>query len=109
MNYFKPENVISPKDYVEILQILHDGGVDSYSVAKIKWNGNDVIGVRWNVAQREWDNVDKLSGKQKCVGMPSSRGYPVWFVLPNDFLQVDSEIVKILQNATKNKRHLSSI
>jgi len=40
--------------------------------------------MRWNVSEREWDDADKESGKVLCKGMPVSRGYPVWFVLPDD-------------------------
>ncbi|MBI4932114.1 MAG: hypothetical protein HY841_15255 [Bacteroidetes bacterium] len=97
MKYFKPDKVTSPSDYVENVQVIYDGGKDSFSLAKIIWEGTECFAIRWNVARREWDDLEKQNGKKMCVGMPSSHGYPVWFVLPNDLLNADSEIQKLIK------------
>ncbi len=85
MNYRKPQDVLSPRDAVNSISVLYDGGEGSISVAKIKWYDKEVMGVRWNVAMREWDDPNKINGKE-CLGMPTSTGHPVWFILPNEFL-----------------------
>jgi len=47
---------------------------------------------------REWDDTDKVSGKKECLGMPVSRGYPTWFILPNNISNPSSDINKILKS-----------
>jgi hypothetical protein len=96
MKYYKPEDVTSPADFIESVTVIHDGGANSFSVAKISWEGQECIGIRWNVARREHDDPEKKNGNQICVGMPSSHGYPVWFVLPDELLEDNSEIRKMI-------------
>ena len=96
MHYTPPGTVTSPQDYVSNVQVIFDGGPDRFSVAKLDWDGQPCIAIRWNVARREWDDPDKESGKTTAVGMPSSRGYPVWFILPDELLKRDSEIWKTI-------------
>lgn len=85
MKYIKPNKVTSPQKYVEIIEVLHDGGEESFSIARIRWDGTECFAIRWNVAAPEWEVQDKINEKKFCVGMPSSHGYPVWFVLPEEF------------------------
>jgi len=87
--YKDPKTVISPKPNVKNIIVLHDGGnkPGSYSVAKLKWNGRDVIGVRWNINENEPFDPAKVSGAEDCIGEPNSRGYATWFILPDDLLQ----------------------
>ena len=87
IKYFDPMDVISPKDYLEVIEIIYSGNEDSYSLAKVRWDEEEAIAIRWNVAKREHNDSEKMSGKKKCVGMPSSHGYPVWFILPNDIIE----------------------
>lgn len=100
MIYHDPHTVLSPRDFVSNVRVLHDGGVGSFSVALIEFEGVDCLAMRWNVARREEDDPVKISGQKICVGMPSSRGYPVWFVLPfkND---IDKFIETLKENAEK--------
>lgn len=87
MIYHNPLNVWSPRDCIDNVQLLYDGGLtDAYSLAIITWQGQDRIGVRWNVNQREWADPAKVAGTVICVGEPNSRGYPTWFILPEDLL-----------------------
>lgn len=85
-----PSKVISPKKNVKNVTVLYDGGTGHgcYSVAKLKWNKKDVIGVRWNVSENEVNNAEKISGKKVCLGEPNSRGYSTWFVIPDALLIV---------------------
>lgn len=92
MRYYEPNNVRSPRDFVDSVSVIFDGGPESYSFAKIVWEGNECYGIRWNVARREWDDPNKISGAKICVGVPSSRGYPTWFILPYDFLHKIADV-----------------
>lgn len=60
MKYFSPIKVISPTDYVSNVKVLYDGGDDSVSVASLEWEGNPCIAMRWNIARREWDDLEKI-------------------------------------------------
>lgn len=109
MNYTLPFSVISPKDCVNNVNVLFDGGIDSFSVAEMDWEGEHVYGIRWNVARREWDDADKVNGVKTCLGMPTSRGYSVWFVLPDVFISyinqiIDDEKKRLKQCAKKSSQ-----
>lgn len=101
MDYIRPDQVTSPQDYVSNVRVLHEGPEDSFSLAIIEWEGEDCFAIRWNVARREWDDPEKINETKQCVGMPSSHGYPVWFVLPNEMINPTSAVWKIID---KNKR-----
>jgi hypothetical protein len=87
--YHDPTTVLSPKDCVSDVTPIFDGAVNNgaFSIAKVKWNGDPKIAVRWNVTEREWDDQNKINGSTVCVGEPNSRGYATWFILPNDLLK----------------------
>ena len=89
-DYHLPHTILSPKDFVDNVRIIFDGGETSYSLAIIEWEGVDRLAMRWNVARREYDQIQKQNGTIKSVGMPSSRGYPVWFVLPPELFDINS-------------------
>lgn len=95
MKYVNPANVVSPRDCIENVKVLFDGGIDSFSIAEMDWEDSHVYAIRWNVAYREWDDQDKINDVKMCLGMPTSRAYPVWFVLPDTFI---STIPKVIQN-----------
>ena len=104
MKYCSPKDVISPADYVSNVQILYDGGNDSVSIASLEWEGNPCIAIRWNIARREWDDTEKKQDKKTCVGMPSSHGYPVWFILPDKLFDSKSDLYKAIEEY-HNKHH----
>jgi hypothetical protein len=99
MNYTDPLDVKSPQDAITHIDVLFDGGEDSVSVAKIIWFGKIVIGMRWNVSMREWDDLAKINGNI-CLGNPVSRGYPTWFILPNELFDPHSDLTEILKMLT---------
>ncbi|MGS4243649.1 hypothetical protein ACKUS5_29245 [Serratia marcescens] len=78
--YVKPTDVLSPRGHVEVLDVLYDAGEWDVSVARINYRDelnqpfSECTGIRWN------GNLDEGS-----KGMPLSRGYPVWFVIPKEF------------------------
>lgn len=85
MKYFNPEEVSSPRDLVKEIHVIFDGGENSFSIAELEWEGESCLGIRWNVGHREWDDPDKQDGSKICLGMPTSRAHPVWFILPEAF------------------------
>jgi len=101
MQYKAPNAVTSPKDCVSNINVIFDGGVippTHFSVAKLDWDGDPCIAMRWNVGQREWDEPDKQNNQQICAGMPVSRGYPVWFVLPKELFDENSDVWKQIKS-----------
>ncbi len=74
MNYVDPASVTSPQDKVSDVEVIHDGGEHSWSAARLKWEDNPVVGLRWN------GSYDSETTK----GMPQSRGYPTWFIVPEE-------------------------
>lgn len=71
MAYIDPRMVLSPKGRVENLAVIFDGGEGSYSVARMDWDGEPRLGVRWN------------GGDGEGLGNPQSRGIATWFILPD--------------------------
>src|SRR5258708_5904998 len=100
--YIPPCAVVSPRDLVSNVHVILDGGSE-LSVATLNWGKHQQprIAIRWNIAQREWEDPDKKSGKTVCVGMPTSRGHAVWFLLPKDFPSKDSRVRRAIERACK--------
>jgi hypothetical protein len=74
MAYISPETVLSPKGRVDKIDVIYDKGpsTQSWSIAKLKWNGDDAIGMRWN------------GDEDHLVGTPQSRGKATWFIVPKE-------------------------
>ena len=66
----KPNNVRSPKEHWQLIDVLFDGGPDGFSLALGEWDHERVLAIRWNGAEGE-------------LGSPQSRGLPIWFILPD--------------------------
>ncbi|EKB61312.1 hypothetical protein [Bergeyella zoohelcum] len=94
IRYRDPATIYTPQDMISQVNVIYDGKDKGISIAKINWDDNEVIGIRWNVALREWDEADKMSGVKECLGHPVSRGYPTWFILPREIFDSNSDIVK---------------
>lgn len=83
MKYNHPNEVRSPRGYAKHIKPLYDGGAEGVSIAILEnSDGNHNIGIRWNVSENEWEDRRKLSEEKICIGMPQSRGYSVWFIMP---------------------------
>lgn len=95
MNYNHPNQVRSPQDYVKHIKPLYDGGEEGCSIAILEdCDGIKNIGIRWNVSEKEWNDIRKTKNGMICVGMPQSRGYSVWFLLPRSFWRFVPQIIK---------------
>ena len=71
MNYTNPNMVRSPKNMIRNLNVIYDGGENSWSLASLNWDDTPSLGIRWN-------------GNEENVGTPQSRGIPTWFILPEE-------------------------
>lgn len=70
MSYVAPEEVLSPKKRVgRVLEVIHDPGENGMSVARIIWDDEPVVAVRWN------------GNSKQPLGNPMSRRRPTWFVV----------------------------
>ena len=87
MAYTNPSTVRSPKKLVSEVKVIFDKGPteNSWSIAKLKWDKRDAVGIRWN---------GELS--TPGVGTPSSRANPTWFIVPAEIADVVVETAKSL-------------
>jgi hypothetical protein len=70
MSYIRPDEVLSPKSRVGgIIEVIHDPGENGMSVARIVWDEEPVVAIRWN------------GNSQQPLGNPMSRRHPTWFVV----------------------------
>ncbi len=70
MAYVRPEEVLSPKKRMGgIIEVIHDPRENGMSVARIIWDNEPVIAVRWN------------GNSEQPLGNPMSRRHPTWFVV----------------------------
>lgn len=70
MAYIKPENVLSPKRRVGgILEVIHDPQENGMSVARIIWDEEPRLAIRWN------------GDDAKPLGNPVARGQATWFIV----------------------------
>ncbi|MDO5616725.1 MAG: hypothetical protein Q4G16_11075 [Cruoricaptor ignavus] len=95
--YRNPKTILTPQDMISSVNVIYEDP-NGVSVAIIEWDGKRVIGMRWNIALREWDDADKISGAKESLGVPTSRSYPTWFILPNEISDDHSDLSKILKN-----------
>lgn len=74
-NYITPDKVTSPRQMWTLIRVLESGHLeDSFgqrvAIALGDWDGEKVLGMRWN-------------GSDKSpLGNPQSRGLPTWFIVP---------------------------
>lgn len=95
MKYNHPNQVRSPRGYVKHITPLYDGGEEGFSIAILEdCDGVYNIGIRWNVSEKEWYDSRKTEEGKVCVGMPQSRGYSVWFILPDTVWKLVPQMIK---------------
>ena len=95
MKYNHPQQVRSPRGYARHITPLYDGGEEGFSIVILEdCNGIKNIGIRWNVSEKEWDDRRKTEEGMICVGMPQSRGYSVWFILPDTAWKFVPQMIK---------------
>lgn len=79
MAYVEPATVWAPKALIRSVEILYNskpGGPGGWSVARVNWEDENRIGIRWN------------GGEGPGVGNPQSRGNATWFILPDELQEV---------------------
>jgi hypothetical protein len=70
MPYIGPDQVLSPRKRVGgIIEVIHDPGENGMSVARIIWDQEPVVAIRWN------------GNSEQPLGNPMSRRQPTWFVV----------------------------
>src|ERR1700688_935563 len=72
MPFTAPEAVTSPKGSVSNLRVLLNTGEHGWSLAAMRWDDRDSLGIRWN---GHADNP---------LGNPQSRGIATSFILPDE-------------------------
>ncbi len=84
MAYIEPQTVCAPKASIRAVEVIYDGGSGEWSVARVNWEDEDRIGIRWN------------GGDGPGVGNPQSRGKATWFIVPEPLQHVVLEKVEEL-------------
>jgi hypothetical protein len=92
--YIDPKTVISPKNKVSRVKVLFDRGpVDySWSVARLTYDGEERIGIRWNG-----------DSKESKKGVPLANAHPVWFILPTEIAgAIEGKVGELSQSREAN-------
>lgn len=76
-DYRNPRTVTGPKRHISNVRVIYDGGPNDCAVARLDWDGEPGVGIRWN-----GNTADQP------LGSPQSRGHPFWFRIPDDFTDV---------------------
>ncbi|OFW45004.1 MAG: hypothetical protein A3J28_06845 [Acidobacteria bacterium RIFCSPLOWO2_12_FULL_60_22] len=89
MPYIDPRTVVSPRNLIRAVHVLHDSGPEpnSWSVALLNYlDGNQGVGFRWN------------GDEDSPIGNPQSHGKPTWSILPEKLAEAVLETVEQLNN-----------
>src|SRR5437870_13461839 len=86
MTYIEPQTVCAPRASVRAVEIIYNEGSGKWSVARVNWEDEDRIGIRWN------------GGDGPGVGNPQSRGKGNWVNRPQASAAVDLEEVQGLRH-----------
>ncbi len=76
MAYVEPARVWAPKASIRSVEVLYNSGPGGWSVARVNWEDEERIGIRWN------------GGDGPGIGNPQSRGNATWFILPDELRDV---------------------
>jgi hypothetical protein len=100
MSYVDPKTVLSPKGSIADIEVIYDGGENSWSLARMKWDDTPVIAMRWNGGSNDG---------RPSVGNPQSRGYPTWFVVPDEVGEaIEKNLKPSLSLPSSKKNHKSN-
>jgi hypothetical protein len=72
MPYIHPDEVTQPRNHWQMDCVICDEGEGRISVSLGRWDGNQVIGIRWNGTENS------------RLGNPQSSANPTWFILPRE-------------------------
>jgi hypothetical protein len=93
MAYVDPLTVQSPKGRVSDVEVVYDKGPAHYSwsIATLKWDGKQAVGIRWN------GEVG-----QPGSGTPQSRGNATWFIVPDEIVDAVVSAAAALERDKSN-------
>jgi len=82
-----PGDVLSPKNHVSDVEVLYAGTEEgSWSVARLRWDGELALGIRWN------------GDAGNPLGSPQSRGIATWFIIPGELREAVERAVRTLSS-----------
>lgn len=97
MDYIDPRTVLTPRGTITELAVIYDGGEHGWSLARMKWEGDPIIAMRWNGGRPK----QIPPSNKPSIGTPQSRGYPTWFVLPK-------EVGEMIENSLRLQKKIST-
>lgn len=89
MGYIDPTTVVAPRNRIKSVEVLYDGKDGGWSLARLAFDNDECLGIRWN-------GTDEEPG----IGNPQSHGKPTWFVLPKD---LNEDILKRIEELGNSK------
>ena len=90
MSYVKPHDVHSPRKHWKLHQVIYKGKMGTWSAAEGEWENEPVLAIRWNGE----------TGHEK--GQPQSRGFPTWFIVPEEIEGALRKEIARLNKSQKN-------
>ena len=87
MRYIKPKKVTSPQDRWRLNRVVYPGAEGGWSAAEGWWNDSGVLALRWN------------GDDDTPMGNPQSRGYPTWFIVPDELEGAVREAISSLPSS----------
>ena len=74
MPYVDPQSVVAPRKQIRSVEVIYNSapGHGGWSIARLDWNGDQALGIRWN------------GDESSAIGNPQSHGLPTWFVVPEE-------------------------
>jgi len=88
MPHIPPEDVISPKAYWSLVDVIIDNGANGCAYAIGMWERKRRIGFRWN------------GNDESPLGSPQSRGLPMWMILDP---ALNTAILKLVEKQRPDK------
>jgi hypothetical protein len=70
MAYVEPQTVCAPKASIRAVEVIYDGGSGEWSVARMNWEDEDRIGIRWNGGDGPWGWQSAIAGKGNLIHRP---------------------------------------
>jgi hypothetical protein len=89
MPYVNPKTVMSPKNVVRKVHVIHNTGPGGWSVALIDWEGEEAVAIRWN------------GERGNGIGNPQSHGRPTWFVVPKELAHAVKDCAENLSHSSE--------
>ncbi len=92
-----PHSVVAPQRHISAVEVLYDGGPGGYALARLVWDGEEEVGIRWNGSPGE-----------PGMGNPQSRARPTWFLLPREMAQQAIDLAEQTRPAVVISNNISN-